>query len=82
MPTIECEALPKSSLWPEYRRAFAEFSKRVRQLQSLTSYSNPDPEALRMVSHEVEQARAVYNCQRDALTQHLLSSRRPASWGG
>ena len=62
----------KASLWTEYRRSFAEFSERVRNLQSLTACANPDPEALATASYELEQARVMYLCRREALVQQLL----------
>ena len=75
MATMQYELLPKASLWPEYRRAFQDFSKRVRQIQSLASL-NPDPDELNAASAELERARAAYNRRRDALTQQLLSASR------
>ena len=62
----------KASLWTEYRHSFAEFSEKVRQLQSLTARVNPDPEVLTMAAREVQQAREFYRGRRDALIQQLL----------
>ena len=67
--------LPKAGLWPEYRQAFDEFSRKVREVQSLES-RNPDPGAVLRAALEVEQARLMYSRQRDALVQHFLPARR------
>ena len=77
MGTMQCE-LPKASLWPEYRRAFDESSQKVRHVQSLTSHLNPNPHALGRASRELEQARMMYNCRRDALVRELLPVAEPA----
>lgn len=66
----------KTSLWTEYRCAFAEFSQKVRQLQSLKACANPDPEVLATASRELEQARVLYLCRREALVQQLLRPER------
>jgi hypothetical protein len=62
----------KASLWTEYRHSFAEFSRKVGELQALTAGANPNPEALTAAEREVQQARAHYLGRRDALTQQLL----------
>ena len=62
----------KASLWTEYRHSFAEFSEKVRRLQSLTARVNPDPEVLAAAAHEVQQARALYRARREALVEELM----------
>ena len=62
----------KASLWTEYRHSFAEFSEKVRRLQSLTGRVNPDPEALATASYELEQARVLYLGRREALVEELM----------
>lgn len=62
----------KASLWTEYRHSFAEFSEKVRQLQTLTARVNPDPEVLTAAARAVQHARALYLGRRDALTRQLL----------
>jgi len=66
----------KASLWTEYRHSFAEFSKKVRELQTLKASADPDRDAMRAVTHELEQARVLYLCRREALIEQLL---RPKS---
>jgi hypothetical protein len=72
---MQRESLAKTDLWPEYRRAFEEFSQKVRRIQSLTPPANPDAEALFTAALELEEARMMYNCRRDALARQLLPSR-------
>ena len=62
----------KASLWTEYRHSFAEFSQKVHELQSLKGLANPDRDAVTAVTHELEQARVMYLCRREALVQQLL----------
>jgi len=62
----------KASLWTEYRHSFAEFSQKVRELQSLKGSANPDRDEVTAVTHELEQARVMYLCRREALVQQLL----------
>ena len=62
----------KASLWTEYRHSFAEFSQKVRELQSLNASANPDRQVVSAVTHELEQARVLYLCRREALVQRLL----------
>ena len=78
MDTLECKSAPTTRLWPEYRRAFDEFSRKARQVQTLQSL-NPEPEVLSLAALELEQARIAYNCRRDALVQQFLT-REPAKW--
>ena len=78
MATLECEIAPATRLWPEYRRAFDEFSRKARQVQTLQSL-NPEPEVLSLAALELEQARIAYNCRRDALVQQFLK-REPTKW--
>ena len=69
---MQRESLAKTDLWPEYRRAFEEFSQKVRRIQSLTPPANPDPEALFTAVLELEEARMMYNYQRDTLARQFL----------
>ena len=62
----------KASLWTEYRHSFAEFSEKVRRLQSLTARANPDPEVLTTAAREVQQARVLYLGRREALVEELM----------
>ncbi len=78
MATLECETAPATRLWPEYRRAFEEFSRKARYIQKLQSL-HPQPENLSLAALELEQARIAYNCRRDALVQQFLI-REPAKW--
>ena len=78
MATLQCEIAPAAGLWPEYRRAFDEFSRKARYIQTLQSL-NPEPEVLSLAALELEQARLAYNCWRDALVQQFLE-REPAKW--
>ena len=78
MATLECETAPATRLWPEYRRAFDEFSRKARHLQTLQSL-NPATETLSLATLELEQARIAYNFRRDALVQQFLT-REPAQW--
>jgi|ERR1043166_1709794 hypothetical protein len=55
-----------------YRRAFDDFSRRARLVQSLTAGPNPDRTAIDTALLELEKARVVYNRRRDALAQQLL----------
>jgi len=72
---MQCESLAKRDLWPEYRRAFEEFSRRVRRVQSLTLSVSPDPGTLFTAALEVEEARILYNYRRDALARQFLPAR-------
>ena len=72
MAPMQCESLAKRDLWPEYRRAFVEFSQRVRRVQSLAPQLNTDPAALLTAALEVEEARILYNYRRDALARQIL----------
>jgi len=77
MSTLLCEPPAKTSpaktdVWQTYRSTFADFSQKLRRLQSLSSQPNPDPEALLRASFEVELARENYAIQRDALAQRFL----------
>ena len=79
MAAAQFESLAKADLWPEYRSAFAEFSQRLRRVQSLAAHLNADPEALLTASLEVEEARLLYNFRRDALVRQFLSPQPPDS---
>ena len=72
MAPMQCESLAKRDLWPEYRRAFVEFSQKVQRGQSLTLSVNPDPETLFTAELELEEARMRYNHRRDALARQFL----------
>jgi len=69
---MQCESLAKRDLWPEYRRAFVEFSQKVQRGQSLTLSVSPDPGTLFTAALEVEEARILYNYRRDALARQIL----------
>ena len=74
MATMHWE-LSKAGLWPEYRRAFHEFSRKVREVQSLES-RNPEPGDVLRAALEVERARMTYSQMRDALVQQFLPARK------
>jgi hypothetical protein len=78
MATLQCETATTTGLWPEYRRAFDEFSRKARYIQKLQSL-DPEPETLSLAALELERARIAYNCRRDALVQQFLK-REPAQW--
>jgi len=61
----------KSGAWREYRRAFEEFAKRVRQVQNLTAQPQADRAAIDAALREADRARAVYSQTRDVLAQCL-----------
>ena len=63
--------------FPDYRNAFAEFSQKVRQAQALMAAPGADPQAIDAALLELEQARAIYNRQRDILAQQLSNSALP-----
>ena len=63
--------------FPDYRNAFAEYSLKVRQAQSLMAAPNPDRQAIDAALLELEKARAVHNHQRDLVAQQLLNSSLP-----
>lgn len=77
MSAVRVQTTEQIAVWQEYRRAFHEFSERVRHLQSLTTDPHPDRAAIEAALVEVEKARVVYDERRDALAQHLLRSPRP-----
>jgi len=72
MSTLCCEPPTRVDVEQEYRSTFAEFSKKLRTLQALSSERNPDPKALQRASFELELARERYALQRDALAQRFL----------
>ena len=78
MATLECEIAPATRLWPEYRRAFDEFSRKASYVQKLQSL-DPEPEVLSLAAVDLEQARIAYNRRRDALVEQFLK-REPAKW--
>lgn len=55
-----------------YQSAFEEFSRRVRDVQHLTSHPNPDQAAIDSALLNLERARVVYDRCRDALAEELL----------
>src|SRR5260370_35443389 len=77
MSAAKVKSAEQMGFWQEYRRAFHDFSERVRHLQSLTTDPHPDRPAIEVALVEVEKARVVYDMCRDALGQPLLGSSRP-----
>jgi hypothetical protein len=61
------------NVFADYRNAFTEFARKVRQSQALMSASNPDWQAIDRALLELEKARVNYNQHRDVLAQQLLS---------
>jgi hypothetical protein len=61
-------------LFAEYRHAFTEFARKVRQARALMSAANPDWQAIDTALLELEKARVNYNHRRDLLAQQLLSA--------
>ena len=59
-------------LFSDYRNAFAEFARKVRQARALMAASNPDWPAIDAALLELEKARVNYNHRRDVLAQQLL----------
>jgi DUF2934 family protein len=58
----------------DYRAAFAEFARKVRQARALMAAANPDWQAIDAALLDLEKARVTYNQQRDILAQQLLNS--------
>jgi len=56
-----------------YDDVFQQFSLQVRLLQSLTSHSTPDREAVEEARRRVEQAHFAYRESRDLLADFMLS---------
>jgi len=56
----------------QYRRAFEDFSDRVRRVQRLAAQTKPDQRAMESALVELEKARVVYDTSRDAWVQYLL----------
>jgi hypothetical protein len=71
---MQCESYAKTELWSEYRRAFDEFARKVRRVQSLLLV-NPGAEAIFTATLELEEARMMYRRRRDSLAGHFLGSR-------
>jgi len=63
------------ALWREYRRAFEEFARKARIVQSLKEGAGPAPASIDDALLELERARLHYNNCRDALAAAL----RPGS---
>ena len=61
------------SVFSDYRNAFTEFARKVRQSQDLMAAPNPDWQAIDRALLELEKARVNYNQHRDVLAQQLLS---------
>jgi hypothetical protein len=74
MLNAKCDIHEETRLWPEYRRAFAEFSQKAHRVQMLSSL-NPKPQELFDAARELEMARRNYSLRRDALAQLLLPSK-------
>ena len=62
----------KSESWLHYRSSFENFSRKVRDLQSLNAQPNLDPAGVEAALLEVERARLSYNGYRDAWARELL----------
>ncbi len=60
-------------LFSDYRNAFAEFARKVREARALMSAANPDWPAIDTALLELEKARVNYNHRRDILAQQLLN---------
>ncbi|HYL39286.1 MAG TPA: DUF2934 domain-containing protein [Bryobacteraceae bacterium] len=57
-----------------YRRAFAEFSEKVQQVQALTAHPHPDAVRMERALLELERAHVIYGACRDQWVRHLLPS--------
>jgi len=57
-----------------YRRAFHDFSAKVRQVQDLVAYPHPDPAQVETALIELQKAHLVYDKSRDAWVQELFRS--------
>ncbi len=62
----------KASLWTEYRHSFAGYSQKVRELQALQGSADADRAVVMAAKHELERARVMYLCRREALVEQLL----------
>jgi hypothetical protein len=71
MDPIRSESLAKVQTWRAYRRAFEDFSDKVRQVQSLTGQTDPDRAAIEAALLDLEKTRKAYSCARDAVAQTL-----------
>jgi len=67
MTVTQNESSRKAELWREYRRAFEEFSEKLRRVQSLTCDLRCDQVALETALLELERARVLYGARRDSL---------------
>ena len=74
MDATRHEITSKADVWRGYRRAFADFSQKARQIQSLTTCANSDQGAIDAALLELEKARQEYSRRRDALARDLLQS--------
>jgi DUF2934 family protein len=72
MTVIHYESSRKAELWQKYRRAFEEFSEKLRRVQSLTSDLRCDQVALDTALLELERARVLYGGRRDALVEQFV----------
>jgi hypothetical protein len=68
-------------LFSDYRSAFAEFARKVRQARALMTASSPDWPAIDAALLELEKARVAYEHRRDILAQQLLNSSEPVPDG-
>lgn len=59
-------------LWREYRRAFEEFARKARIVQSLKESAGPARASIDDALLELERARLYYNNRRDALAAAML----------
>ena len=60
------------ALWREYRRAFEEFARRARIVQSLKESAGQASASIDDALLELERARLYYNNRRDALAAAML----------
>ncbi len=71
MTAIQDESSRKPELWQDYRRAFEEFSEKLRRVQSLTRDLRCDRDALETAVLELERARVLYSARRDSLVEQF-----------
>lgn len=71
MDPIKSESLTKADMWQDYRRAFEDFSDKVRHVQSLSGRTDSDRTEIEAGLLELEKAREAYSSARDAVAQML-----------
>jgi Protein of unknown function (DUF2934) len=71
----------KPTAFSDYRSAFADFARKVRQARALMAATNPDWQAIDAALLDLEKARVNYNQHRDLLAQQLQNSSEPVSDG-